>query len=334
MKKTGSHLFSTLFGIALATVFLVLTFRNTSFDDLISELSRVGWADTALVFALSLTMMLTRGFRWWLLLPAPRRPGEHWAAQRATAISYGVNNVASRVGELVRIFFFKRDTGRDLGSVTTTVMADRLVFDLMPFALIFGVTLMLFRAEIAAISPRVEQVFPLFMLVLFFGMIGLAVLALRPLFFSKILSLLGLRRFPGLWQRVDHLIADLSTGLQRVARPRAFISISLYNVLIWVVSVIYYYFAVRAFGIGMDVGQMLLVFSVSSLGVVVPSPGGVGSVHFFMSAALISFLETPETVAAAAAAYAHGVNYLTLTAGALFFLLVPPKKVSHETIDP
>ena len=334
MKQTTSRVLSTLFGLALAAIFLILTFRNTDLSAMLDQLRGVDPLDTVLVTVLSLAMMLGRGMRWWLLLPRPHRAGDHWSAQRATAISYGVNNVASRIGELVRILFFKRDSGRDLGSVTTTVLADRLVFDLMPFALIFGSTLFLYREEIAGISPHVETAFPIFTAVLVIGAIGTAVLALQPLVFLRILDLLGLRRFTGLRTRIANLIRDLSKGLSQVARPRAFLSLNLFNALIWLIAVLYYSVAVNAFGIEMTVPQMLLVFAISSLGVLVPSPGGVGSVHFFMTTALVRFLGTEESTAAAAAAYAHGVNYLALSAGALFFLLVPPRKPVLANSDP
>jgi len=334
MKNKTSRVASTLFGLLLAAIFLVLTFRNTDPAAILTRLRGVSPIDTVLVTVLSLAMMLGRGLRWWMLLPRPHRPGDHWAAQRATAISYGVNNVASRVGELARILFFKRDTGRDLGSVTTTVLADRLVFDLMPFALIFGVTMVAFRDELVSISPHVETAFPVFVAVLVIGVIGMAVLATRPSFFLYLLGMAGLRRFPGIWGRLEHLIADLSNGLSQVARPRAFVALNLFNALIWLTAVLYYYAAVRAFDIHMTAGEMLLVFSVSSLGVLIPSPGGVGSVHFFMTTALVQMLGTGESTAAAAAAYAHGVNYLALSAGALFFLLLPRRKPPSVTDAP
>ena len=258
-----------------------------------------------------------------MLLPHPRRKGELWAAQRAVAIGYGVKNVASHLGEFFRIGFFKRDTGRDLGSVTTTVVADRLVFDVMPLVFLIGYLLLANREELMQVSPYVAQIFPLFTASIVLGIAGLLVLALRPLLIEGILARLGLQRFPSLWSRIEHLITNLAAGLSEIAKPIPHLKVFLLNVGIWVASAVYIQVCVLAFDIPMSVNQIVLVFTMSTLGIIAPSPGGTGSMHFFMSTTLIKFLSADPDVAAASAAFAHGVNFIIISLVAVFFLLIP-----------
>ncbi|MDJ0836970.1 MAG: lysylphosphatidylglycerol synthase transmembrane domain-containing protein [Acidobacteriota bacterium] len=320
MSKTRSQVVSIIIGLVLAGLFLYFTFRQTDFSAMTDQILRVSWVDTLILFLMTIAMMLFRGARWWMLLPQPHTKGELWAAERALAIGYGINNVASRIGELFRIGFFKKDTGRDLGGITTTVVADRLVYDMMPFAFLMSLTLYIYRGPVMEAFPEIGRAFPLFLIAIGIGLVGLTILALRPLFLKHILIKFGLPKLPGLWNRIDHLITDLSNGLATVSKPIPFLKILIFNtIFIWGLTMVYYYLSVRPFGIQLDAGQLLLVFTVSSLGVLIPSPGGMGSVHFFMTTALVSFLGVEQTTAAAAAAYSHGINYLGLTLCAVFF---------------
>lgn len=332
MSSKRSHIITTLVGLVLAGVFLYFTFRGTDIGKIMEQLSQVTFLDLALASGLAVFMVIGRGFRWWMLLPHPRREGEVWAAQRAFAVSYGVKNVASHLGELFRIGVFKKDTGRDLGSITTTVVADRLVFDVLPLAFMMSYLILASREELAEISPHVEQVFPLFVLTIVCGIVGLLVLALKPLLIKAVLAKLGLPRIPGLWNRVDHLITDLAAGLSEIAKPLPFIKVFIFNLGIWVLAVLYYKVCVSAFHIPMDLNQLVLVFTISTIGIIMPSPGGTGSLHFFMSTALIQFLGADPEAAAASAAFAHGVNFIVLSLMAVFFFMIPrPVAPPEET---
>ena len=330
MKNLKSSLVSTLVGLVVAFGFLYLTFKTTDLRGLWQHIAEIGLFQTCALFGFCLLMMLTRGVRWWYLFPRPLAKGELWAAQRALALCYGVNNIASRVGEVVRVLYLRRDTKRGFGSIASTVVADRLLFDFLMIASFFGLTLVLFREEILTHFPAMEQAFVVFLAGVVLGIGGLLFLALKPALFKNLSVRFRLTRIPVLGSRIENLIDQLSVGLGVVSRPGPFAAVFVANIGIWGLAVIYYWWVLRLFGIDPDFATLVLVFTVSSLGLLLPSPGGLGTVHYFMTIALTQYLGVAKTTAAATAAYCHGINYLALTVAAVVFFFWRPAAAAVE----
>ena len=150
---------SVLAGLAVAAVFLVLTFRGLDINQFRNHLADISPVNLVVLSLISLVALLSRGLRWWFLLPRPLRKQDLVATQRATVISYGVNNVASRIGELLRIVVFVRDSGRSFGSVASTVVVDRILFDFVAFACFFSFAIYGFREQVTAMFPQLEAAF-------------------------------------------------------------------------------------------------------------------------------------------------------------------------------
>jgi len=330
MERLRSQLLSTLTGLLIAGLFLYFTFRKADIGAMWAQVSGAGlWATTGMLL-LALATLLLRGVRWWYLLPRPLQKGELLAAQRALALGYGVNNVASRIGEIVRIHCLKRDTKRDLAGVTGTVVAARLHFDLLTVGFLFAFVLASYRARVIEAFPQVERAFLVFLVVLFGGSLALFLLAIRPQLVKRLLALSGLSRIPAIWQRVETLIAQMSAGLGVLASPGPFLLVSGINLACWLLGILYFRCALAIFGIETGGSEILFLFTVSSLGLLLPSPGGVGTVHYFMTLALTHFLAVDPLTAAATATYAHGVNFLLLSLAALVFLFVKPRVLDHS----
>jgi len=325
MRKPRPPWFSTLLGLVLGGLLLYLTFRGTDAGTLWRELTGLGVGEMVLMVFWSLACLAGRGWRWLLLLPRPLRPGEAFAAQRANALGYGVNNVASRLGEVVRIAALRRDTGRPLGEAASTAVADRVLFDFLFLAAMFAMILAAQREQALALFPQLEQAFIAFVIVTFAALAVLAATAFRPIWIESLLARLGLPRWPALWTRVAGALESLQAGLAEAMRPRRLPALFLLNLAIWATAALYFHTALAAFDIRVSPGMLLLLFAISTLGVIVPSPGGLGSVHYFVSVSLVHLLSIGEEKAAAAATVVHGVNYLTQMALALLFLFIKPK---------
>ncbi len=320
--KTGWT--STILGLAFAAVFLYLTFSGVDLTAIRMEIARLGWLDLLWLFLLSAAGLAFRGWRWLNLLPQPLLPGEGLAAQRANALGYGVNNVAPRVGEVVRIVALKRDTGRDAGEVASTAVADRVLFDFLFLAAMFAFALTVHRERVLSLFPRLEGAFYGFLAVTFAALAGLALAALRPAWLAMLLQRLGLPKWPFLWSRVSLLLKEVGAGLAVASKPRRLIALSTFNLLVWGVAVAYYALALNAFDLSFSFSLLLLLFTISTLGVIVPSPGGLGSMHYFVAVSLTQIAGVAEEKAAAIATVSHGVNYATLSLAALAFWFIKP----------
>ncbi len=334
--KRRSEILTTAFGIVLAAFFLFFTFRNVDVNAAWNHIKAIPPGHTFGLAFLSLAALATRGFRWWLLLPPPVRRGDLSAAMRALTLGYGVTNVASRLGELVRMVVFSRDSNRDLGSVASSVVVDRMVFDFLAFASFFAFALFGFRNKLLYLFPQLEPAFYLFLLVTVIGIASLVFLAIKPQFFQKLVKLAHLEKLPLIGPRLQPLISRLSEGVMICAQPRRMILLLGFNVIVWGLSVLYFIWGMSACGIAMDLKTGVLLFTISSFGIILPSPGGLGSFHYFVAVSCVWFLGVEETMAAAAATYVHGINYFSVSLAAVVCFFWKPSRSSQEkapTID-
>ena len=329
MEHKTSRYLSVISGLVVAAVFLYLTFRSADIDALWAQIRRTSLLQTAGLVLLSWSILISRGLRWWYLLPRPHHAGDLAAAQRALILSYGVNNIASRIGELARVWLFKRDTGRDVAAIMSTVVMDRLLFDVLMLMGFFAVALFGFRDQIVGILPQMEPAFQGFLAVTFIGICGLFFLAYHPDTLLKVLDRIGFYRFPRLWITLSALTNGLSQGLAVCAKPRQLLTVFVGNLVVWGLAVVYFWASMTTIGIELDGIQAILFFAISCLGLLLPSPGGLGTIHYFITLSLTGLLAVPETTAVAAATYSHGVNYLAVTVAALLCLFWKPRTLTR-----
>ena len=325
MKQKKSSWGSLAIGFMVAALFLFLTFRNTNLTTVWQQIQSVPLGFTLILVVLNLSVLVLRALRWWWVLPRPLRKGEMMAVQRALFVGYGVINLASRLGEVVRVLVLARDTKRDISSIASTVAVDRVLFDFTMFAGLFAYALYAFRDSVLEMFPGLEPAFHLFLAITLAGVFGLLALAFRPRWFQKIFRRVGLGRFPLLAKKVDYLVDRLSAGSSICKQPKVLSLLLGFNLLLWAVPVVAFWVALMPFGIETNIPTLVLLFTISSFGIILPSPGGLGTFHYFVATSLVLVVETSESTAAAAATYIHGVNYLAVLVAALMFFFYRPR---------
>lgn len=195
---------SIIFGLILALIFSILAFRNVSAQEIWFSIRTISPWQTLWAICLILAILFSRGLRWWLLLPEPSSSLDFLSAQRATALGYGVTNLATRLGEIVRIGVFARDSGRSPAQVTATVVVDRLLFDFFAFACFFGYALLAYKEQLTTLFPRLETGFQAFLVVTLIGILGLVALSRFPVFFLSLLKNSGYLKLSGFGYLLRH----------------------------------------------------------------------------------------------------------------------------------
>lgn len=318
---------ATLAGLLIGLVFLYLAFARVDLGAVWQQISTLALYQTWVATALTLAALFLRGLRWWYLLPRPHRRGELWQSVRALSIGYGVTNVASRLGELARIVALYRGTGRDLGSVSATVVLDRLLLDLSVFALLVGFSLTFFQDRLLALFPGAAAALWALTAVVFLGLAGLFWTAAAPRSLKRLAALFGLAKRPALWPRLETLIDQVSGGLSVLTSPSAYLGLVLINSAAWGASILMLGYILAVFNVAASPAEVVLLFAVSNLGMILPSPGGIGTYHYFTTLGLTQLLGADAVTAAALAAYAHGISYISYSVFALFAWLIPGMKV-------
>lgn len=276
---------------------------------------------------------LLRAWRWTVLLDAlpARNPAPPSRASLGTAfaslmIGYMVNYATPRLGELVRTGNQALRERRSFGAVLGTVIAER-VLDVLVLALAVGSTLLLLASRSTELgrlffTPIRERLagLPLDSLLVTGGLAIAAALLLGVLAWRSdaLCDAWSQHAYPALATFRDGLVTVLRSG-----RPAALI-LSTFG--IWCCYTLMAYLPLRMLSLAQPYGLGLLeaweLMALGSLGMLVPSPGGLGSYHYVTVQSLAYLFGVPETGAAAYAVLTHGAQLLLyLAMGSLCLVL-------------
>jgi len=117
-------------------------------------------------------------------------------------------------------------------------------------------------------------------------------------------------------ETIQNLARQFDQGTRALKNPIAYPSIAILSAAIWFSYWVVFYLMIMAFGLTDRVSLInsFLVFTIGSIGVLVPTPGSVGSYHILVSQALVMTCAIDKDQALAFATLLH---FLT-------FLMVPP----------
>ena len=231
---------------------------------------------------------VSRAIRWQMLLKPIGVNASFKIAFHSIMLGYFANLGLPRVGEFVRAGALAKKEKVKFDKVMGTIVLDRLL-DVISLLLVFLITLIVssrkiidFIANNSNFSEKISGIInnP----IIWFGL-ALFLIGLLFLLKSKGLknSMFG--------KKVTNFIQGLLTGIKSirsVEKPGWFI---FHSIFIWLMYFIMNPLGFLAFEptakLGLDAA--LVVFTFGSLGIVIPSPGGMGTYHFLVIEALKLF---------------------------------------------
>ncbi|MFH1567279.1 MAG: lysylphosphatidylglycerol synthase transmembrane domain-containing protein [Gemmatimonadota bacterium] len=326
MHRHLKSLARLLLSLGLMGLFLYWAFRGTPTDQLWQAIAHapLGWV--AAMVVTTLCTVVIRAWRWTVLLRpfAPQvRTGD---AVLALAICYAANLVIPipRSGEAARALSLGWSRGAAIGSTLATVVVERII-DVVSLVLIVGLAVALLRGRLEEAYPWIG---PGALLALGASLGLLVCLFLTYLYRERALALVQRVVSPLSERLAVRLVALLDTfvgGLAALHDRPAYLGIILSSALLNLGYGLIIYEAILAYDL--DVSHELgatasvVVLAVSSIGVMVPTPGGTGSYHLLFSQSLMLF-GVPGTTALACATVVHAMANLTyLAIGGPAFLI-------------
>ncbi len=258
-------------------------------DKLVSDFKSLNffWIGmTLLAFSVS---NLSRAARWNMLLkPLGYRP-KIWNSFFAVNISYLTNLWLSRAGEIVRGTALAKTEKMSLGKVMGTIIVDRLL-DLFTLGLIVAFSFLVeFDTLWGYLKKNMQSggsknstgmwTIPLMGLILTVFIVACAVLY----FYRQRLT--ASPPAQKAWAVALRFWEGIKT-LKQVDRPGLFI---FHSVVIWLMYYMMTYLCFFAFAPTAHLSPMaaLTVFVFGTFGIVIPSPGGMGTYHVLATAALV-----------------------------------------------
>lgn len=299
-------------GIGLAGGLLYWCFKGQNIAELWRYAQEIDLRYVLVVCVTGLLSHISRAWRWVLLLqPLSDRRISLWNSFCAVMYGYAVNLVVPRGGEVARLVSISKTESIPWAGVLPTMFIDRLL-DLAMLVLLMGLTIS--RLPAGILDPRVTgpagilmciAVFAGLIALPFVGKIGRAIVAVDAV--KKSIP-------QGLFEKIDQLLMQFDLGTRSLTRIGNLVIISFFSLLIWVCYYANVYFMLRAFRLEnlVDASKTLVVFTVGAVGVLVPTPGSVGSFHILTSQSLEKVAGVNSTQALAFATVTHIMTFIVL----------------------
>lgn len=254
-------------------------------DKLISDFKSVKLGWIGLMILAYMVSNVLRSLRWLQLLQPLGYSPKFLNALGATMIGYFTNLALPRVGEIIKIGTLSRYEAIPFEKVTGTIVIDRIL-DFIAFFIVIGISLILsfpvfrdyFKANFE--MPSGSKIY------LILGILTLGAFALITIL------MLGRRKNQSpFFKKINNIISGFADGLKSIALVKEKWKLIGYTIGIWVMYYLMTYMCFFSFSPVSYLGPVagLIVFVFGSLGMIFPSPGGMGSYHFLVTQALLIY---------------------------------------------
>lgn len=306
MKATLINLlkFLLFLGIGLVILYLVYQNQNTAYqadceikgipasecsliNKVVQDFGRVNYFWIFLVLLAFTVSNISRAIRWQMLIKPLGYRVRLINAFLTVVIGYFANLGLPRMGEIVRPGLLARYEKAPLEKIMGTTVADR-VFDVISILLVTGFALLLefgriwnFFSQNASVPGTGNG---LGGLIIILALAGVFLLAIFLIFRKRILA-------SGLAQKIRDLALGFIQGLQTVRQLEKPFWFIFHSIIIWIMYYLMTYLCFFAFPPTSHLSALaaLVVFVFGGWGIVIPSPGGMGSYHFLVQTALAMY---------------------------------------------
>ncbi len=315
-------------GFALMAVFLWLAFRKIDFGKFLDALKEVKLLPVIAASFIQIASHALRGWRWKLMLSSSHPELRRRDAFAATIVGYSVNVIIPRGGEVIRAVFLRRIARTPLPAGLSSVLAERLL-DLVALCILFPLTVWIYQHQLERLFPGVrEGVFA----------VGFATIAGLGLVWAfgryperMTVHLRGfLQRFwPSRAKKISEMGGNFFLGLGGLFRRETALEIGLLSGAIWLLYILANWiliFALPGSGISsLAFGDAAAITVIVAIAFALPSPGGTGTTHFFVSRMMIGIygINSAHALAYATLIHLSGVVPVLVVGGALALFLKP-----------
>ncbi|HUI10575.1 MAG TPA: lysylphosphatidylglycerol synthase transmembrane domain-containing protein [Bacteroidota bacterium] len=307
---------------ALTLFFLWIAFRGTDWGKLVALVEGANYWWMLAMFGCLMASHAVRSWRWGYLL-APVRKGIPFRSLFAgVMLGYMFNNVLPRAGELARPYALSRMEGVSGSSALGTIVVERIL-DTLTFLLLLAMLPLLYNGPLVESFPWLSEAGLAVTAVTLACLAALTVLMLRRDWADRFLLLpagkLVPRRYRAPLEEQVHAFLD---GFLFLKDPATLALIAASGAVVWLLYILMTYVALFAFGLqalGMRAAVVLL--TISSIGIAIPTPGSTGSYHAFTSQTLVRLFAVDPSVALSFATVTHAVGFIGVTLVGAWYLV-------------
>lgn len=307
--------------ILLGLLFLWLAFKEVEFSEVIESTRDMSWFWILPFAAVTLGAHYIRALRWEMLFTNKEKVPTKTTLFTGVMFGYLVNIPLPRVGEVARPVYVAKQVDESSSKIIGTIVLERIVdvigmLLLMAFVVVFliadpQVLSRLFGIDITNSETQLDLLFSLMKL----GAIALIALGILYLLFKKAAEQTE-GKVADFVHKIQKIIRTFVDGILAIRELKNWPLFIFHSLLIWVfyISMTYIGFFMfdmqGEFGLGFTEATVLTV--VSAVGIAIPTPGGIGTYHLFITKALFIFYAVPEATGLAYATIAHAATLLII----------------------
>ncbi len=313
-----------LIAFAISFGALYLAFHDQDWAKLYAQMCQMNFVFILAGTACMFLSHYLRAWRWRLFLDPVKKGTRVSSGFMALIAGYAANNAIPRTSEVVRPILFSRRERVPIPETVASIVIERLS-DLFGLVLFLIISLFVFEDAFKIAYPRaVHELIPVTA-----ALVVLLVLTVVTLVSEKrtvtIVNKLTKRLPIKIRVKIEQGGIGFSKGLQSLRGP-AFFPFLLGTFGIYLMYALSMYVAFFAFPHGemshIGFGGAVALQTLSGLAFTIPTPGGTGTYHLFISRALTNIFNVPAQTALAFATIVHASNYILTTIIGLGFILM------------
>lgn len=312
--------------LGLGALFLYIAFRGISFQEFMSAIGNVSIPLLLLLFVSTTFSHVLRAIRWKYLLRYLKPDISVHHAFASVMIGYGFNNVVPRLGEVSRAVFLGQYEKVSRISILGSIVVERVI-DMVMFGLAVIISGLIYTAGI-------QSTFAWLRLTLILGLVAVAgvVILLVVLirneakFFAVVRKIFRRASEPTI-QRAELFCKKLIAGFtcfRTISDVVIAMSLSVAIMLNYALSS---YIGFMMLGmLNTSFSMAWVTMSISAIGVMIPTPGGIGSYHTITRSVLTNLYSYSQNISVTYAFLSHAVGYLGNIAIAVLYIFAFRKR--------
>lgn len=319
--------------LALGGLFLWLAFRNVRLQEVLEYSKRIQFS-WIIPFAISaLFSHIFRAERWRLLIEHDKEELDRMTLFSGVLVGYVMNLVGPRFGEVSRPVYVANKEDLSTSKLMGTIVLERII-DVVVMAFLMVVVSVYLIADLKLLrkifGDETIEFFTSQPNLLTYGWFAFFILliALAGYAVLKLLLYLG-TKFENIQQWIDRaknallMFKDGVLSARKVDRWGLFIT---YTVLIWFCYTLMTYIPFWMFDMqevyDLSMLDALVITVISAIGIAIPSPGGVGTYHYFVKQSLLVLFAVPAVTGIAYATITHASMVIFVTSITPIFLFI------------
>ncbi|MEW6196218.1 MAG: lysylphosphatidylglycerol synthase transmembrane domain-containing protein [Bacteroidota bacterium] len=320
-RKLGSYLLPVLFTF----VFLFLAFKDIDLAKsirIITQSSLIWLVIYVLVFYLS---HYIRVIRWKVIIKPIKPDTSQLHLFGAVMIGYGVNCIIPRLGEIYRGMFLGKWEGLSRTSMVGTVIIERII-DILFFALASLISVLLFPGNLfEEISWLKTSLIIGFAFIILFFVLLILMVKFEKKFSNSLIKIIS-KFSKTVSTKLSDLFSTLIDGISTIRNLKSILIIVLLTAVMLLTYALNAYVGFYMLHLEKEVGVSFVMawvlMTISSYGVVIPTPGGTGSYHIIAILVLTQLYNFSSEISAAYALLTHLISYIIFIGTTLIIILV------------